>query len=260
MSGSLFELDPLQLYFGDDYYVNENIILHQPTIGEIVEYGEKEYFSMIHTLTAIPSDMKSQLWDTGIDYMEIKDFHLFILLTRNLTPKQTSLILGDLDLSAMKECLNKETEEIVLLNFETGVVIDELIYMRIVNFLRVLHNITPKVERAYNPMTKKMLIEESREQIKLNEDKPYKSNLLPLISAMVNSEGFKYKTSELKEIGIVQFMDSVRRIPMITQSRALLQGCYSGMIDTKNIKKSELNWLRDLDDEKSSRSSFLSKK
>lgn len=52
----LFEIDELQLYFGDDYVINDYISLKQPTIDQIVKYGERKYFSMIHTLTAIPSD------------------------------------------------------------------------------------------------------------------------------------------------------------------------------------------------------------
>lgn len=52
----LFEIDELQLYFGDDYVINEHIVLKQATIDQIVRYGERRYFSMIHTLTAIPSD------------------------------------------------------------------------------------------------------------------------------------------------------------------------------------------------------------
>ena len=58
---NLLEIDPLLLYFGDDYVVNDYITMHQPKIGEIVKYGEKQYYSMVQTLSAIPSDMKSQL-------------------------------------------------------------------------------------------------------------------------------------------------------------------------------------------------------
>lgn len=49
------EVDELLLYFGDDYVINDKITIRQPLIGEIVSC-EKEYFSMIHTITAIPSD------------------------------------------------------------------------------------------------------------------------------------------------------------------------------------------------------------
>lgn len=49
------EVDELLLYFGDDYVINDNIRIHQPLVGEIVNC-ERNYFSMVHTLTAIPSD------------------------------------------------------------------------------------------------------------------------------------------------------------------------------------------------------------
>ena len=50
------DVDELQLYFGDDYIINDNIVITQPTIDGVVAYGEAQYFSMVHTLTAIPSD------------------------------------------------------------------------------------------------------------------------------------------------------------------------------------------------------------
>ena len=74
----LLELDTLGLYFGDPYVINENVSVLQPTIGDIAKYGEKNYFSLVHTITAIPSDLKSQLWDMGLDWTQITDFQLFI--------------------------------------------------------------------------------------------------------------------------------------------------------------------------------------
>ena len=50
------DVDELQLYFGDDYIINDYLQITQPCIGEVVGYGESQYFSMVHTLTAIPSD------------------------------------------------------------------------------------------------------------------------------------------------------------------------------------------------------------
>ena len=83
--------DRLQMYMGYDYILNEHIIIHQPTIGEIINLGEQKYWSVVYTICAIPSDMKSQLWDQGIDYEEISDFQLFIMLVK--FAKFNSLIL-----------------------------------------------------------------------------------------------------------------------------------------------------------------------
>ena len=73
---SLFEIDQLQLYFGDPYVINEHITIKQPNIGQIMEYGERKYYQMVHTITAIPSDMKSQLFDMKFDQSLLKLNHL----------------------------------------------------------------------------------------------------------------------------------------------------------------------------------------
>ena len=240
----ILELDELQLYFGEDYVVNSKIVIHQPTIGEIVEYGEKEYYSMIHTLTCIPSDMKSQLWDLGIDYMEIEDFDLFMLLTRGLKHIDTQILFGDLDFSRFEIMINKQNNKQVLYDASTDTLIDELAYMKIVNYLRKLHGIKPKIEHATTKTVKKILIQLDRERIAKAKNQPYKSQLKELISAMMRYPGFKYKKNELKECGLYECMDTVQGAQIYVSSTALLQGSYSGMIDTSKIDKKNFNWLR----------------
>ena len=122
-----FEVDDLLLYFGDDYIINDKIRIHQPLIGEIVSC-EREYFSMVHTLTAIPSDMKSQLWDMGLDWCELEDFDLFIMLSQTMTPDKTGILFGDLDFSKMRPYRSQQNDEVVLADKESGVIIDKLIY------------------------------------------------------------------------------------------------------------------------------------
>ena len=94
----MLEIDELQLYFGDDYVINDYIKVHQPTIGELIEYGERPYYSMIQTITAIPSEMKSQLFDMGIDWCAITDFQLAMMLWPTLPQEKTKILFGDLDL------------------------------------------------------------------------------------------------------------------------------------------------------------------
>lgn len=43
-------------------------------------------------------------------------------------------------------------------------------------------------------------------------------------------------------------MDSVNRLQVYENSTALLKGMYSGFIDTKQIDKKELNWMKDLNE------------
>lgn len=239
------DVDDLKLYIGDDYVINDNIKVLQPTIRQIAEFGERDFFSVVHTVTAIPSDMKSQLWDMGLDWMEVDDFSLFCMLLQTLTPDRTKLLFGDLDFSKLRPFNHPHVEgEIILADKETGVLIDKMIYLRIVSYLRKAFNITPKVEKAANKMTKKILIEEDRKKIELNKDKPFKSFLLPLISSVKVKQG--YTKEYVLNMGYVEFMNDVARLQVIHNADHLLSGVYAGTIDMKKINKAELNWMKEL--------------
>lgn len=239
------DADELQLYIGDDYVINDKIRVLQPTIRQIAEFGEKEFFSVVHTVTAIPSDMKSQLWDMGLDWMEVEPFDLFCMLSQTLTPDKTKLLFGDLDFTKLKPYNHPHIEgEIVLADKETGVIIDKLIYMRITSYLCKAFNITPKVEKAKNKITKQILIEEDRKRIELNKNKPFKSFLLPLISAVKVRQG--YTKDYVLNMGYFEFMDDVARLQIIHNADHLLSGVYAGTIDMKKIDKKSLNWMCEL--------------
>lgn len=239
------DVDDLKLYIGDDYVINDKVKILQPTIRAIAEFGERDFFSVLHTITAIPSDMKSQLWDMGLDWMEVEDFELFTMLVQTLTLDRTEVLFGDLDFSKLRPFKHPHIDdEIILADKETGVLIDKMIYLRIVNYLRKAFNITPKVEKAKNKMTKKILIEEDRKKIEFNKNKPFKSYLLPLISSVKVKQG--YTKEYVLNMGYVEFMNDIARLQVIHNADHLLSGVYAGTIDMKKINKSELNWLREL--------------
>ena len=239
------DIDSLFLYFGDDYVINDKIKLMQPTIGQVVDYGESSYFSMIHTLTAIPSDMKSMLWDQmELDWTEIEDFELFIMFSQTMTPDKTGIIFGDLDLSKMKPYRHPQNDEIVLADKDTGVMIDKLIYMRMMTFLRKLHNITPKPEKAKGKRAKQAMIDEDRRNREFNKDKPFRSYLLPLISAIKVKQG--YTRDYVRNMGLFEFFDDVSRAQVIDNANHLLNGAYCGMADLSKVDKKEFNWMREL--------------
>lgn len=268
---SLFEYDELKMYFGEDYWVTDKIKITQPTLGDIIDFGDVKFYSIVSTLCANTTSFRLQLWDMKprIDWTKISDFELFTWLIRGFTTEDTCLLFGNLNLSWFKPYWKNrkdENEGIILvyvpkdenwnemlpINLEEAIVIDELVYLKIVDYLRKMFDIHPKEERNVKGKTvKEWIIEEERIKIenekKINKDKKNKSFLYPLISSMVNHPGFKYKKNELKEVGIVEFMDSVKRLQTYESVMALMSGMYSGMIDTKKLDlKEELNWMRDL--------------
>lgn len=245
-------IDSLSLYFGEDYRINEYITVHNPTMGDVLNFGEQNYFRALHLLTAIPSDMKAMLWDMGINWMEISDFDFFCLLTKGLTPKDTKVFLGELNLSQFVFTVNQQNGEHVLyqeLPTGDGITIDKGIYLRMMETLRKIHGLKPKVEIASTKTLTKILVELNRSDIKKANEKPFESSLLPLVSSMLNAEGFKYDLEGIKKMPYYTFMDSVKRITLIRSTTALLHGCYGGWIDGSKIDKKSLNWLKDFDSE-----------
>ena len=250
MSENLLEVDELALYFGEPYVVNDYITITIPKIGEVVGYGERQYYSMVQTITAIPSEMKSQLWDMGLDWTQLTDFQLFMMLVPSLPQDKTSILFGDLNLQAMKPFENKENETVFLGDQETGAIIDELAFGKIHSYLCSAHNLTKKVEKAANEFTKKFMIDEDRQKIKHNAKQPYKSFLKPLISSVKCRMG--YTLDYVKNMGLCEFFDDLSRLQIIVNADALLQGSYSGMVDTSKIPKKNFDWCREINTDKKS--------
>ena len=243
-SNNLLEVDELSLYFGDPYVINDYITITLPKIGELVKFGERQYYNLIQTVTAIPSEMKSQLWDFGLDWTTMTDFQLFMMLAPSLPKDKTSIIFGNFDFQALRPWGNPQNDMVVLKNPDTGAVIDELAYGKISSYLCSAHNLTKKVEKAANEFTKKFMIDEDRQKLQYQSKQPHKSFLRPLISAVKCRQG--YTLDYVKNMGIYEFFDDLSRLQVIVNTDALLKGMYSGMIDTKKIKKSEFDWCREI--------------
>lgn len=239
--------DELQLYFGEPYQVNEWITVYQPSIYDMMKFGEARTYGSIAPFLYNPTTYRLQLWDMGIDWNEISEYQLFTMLAKTLRPEDTKLIFHDFDFQTIEPYVKKDTEEIVFLDKDKNIIIDESAYRHIAAYLRKMFGQNPKVEKAKNRATKEAIIDEDRMNQMVKKDKKESNSvLLPLISSLVNHPGFKYNLYELKDLGIYAFMDSVRRLQIYEQSIALLRGSMSGMMDTSKIDKEQFNWLRDL--------------
>lgn len=251
-----YTFDKLQMYFGEDYTIkgadrNSNIVIHQPKIWDIVTFGEDKFYGMLNIFITNPTAYRVPLWKAGVDWNEISDYELFLqlFLQSQLTPDMSQLIFGDLDFTKFNlykrqnEVDGEIVEDIVLVNQEQRVLIDEDVYNHIAHYLRTMFNIFPKVEKAKGRTTKEWMIEEDIQ--KAEEHKPQESMLLPMVSFCLNHPGFKYKKDELKNMGIVEFNDSVQRLLVYESTNALMKGMYSGFVDTSKIDKKEFNFMRE---------------
>lgn len=223
------------------------ICIKQPTIGQIIDYGEQQIYSMIAPFVMNPTSCRVMLWDNGIDWNKISEYELFLSTYKALAEYDTSIMFNDIDFASLNHYQDKNGNDI-LFDKNSGVFINEEIYKYMSQYIRTMFNMHPKVEKAKGKTTKEWIIEEEREKrlLELKDENKKSSMLLPLISSMVNHHGFKYSTKELENVGIVEFMDSVQRLQIYESSIALMSGMYSGMVDTSKIDKNEFNWLRDI--------------
>lgn len=250
--------DELKIYRGDDFVISEYISVHQPSLNEICNYGEQEYYSMVGMLTSTPQSMKWQLWELGIDYTAITPYQLFCNVLYKLYPREkTAILFGGLDFTKFNLIQNYDDDSILLSQAaEPGsrtsackqIEIDESIYHMITDYLRNVHNIPKDEKIPANETTKMILIEDAKEEFERNKNNEFHSQLKNLISAMINCEGFKYNHSQVWDMKINAFMDAVKRISKIKNAQLLLQSGYSGFgISFKSIDKKQLNWLGELE-------------
>jgi len=257
-----FQVDELKLYLGSDIKIANGITLYQPTIGDIANYNEAEYFSMAQTLTASPSTMKVALDDMKLDYMKVEDFQLFMMLCQSLTPDKTKPLLGDLDLTKFRPHQLKDSDEVVLINEQADengkpIVMNSIIYEVLVTYIRKMHGFKKQVDKAGNAITRKVLIDEDRKAAQRNKDKPYKSFLVPLVSSLQGRQG--YTKEYICNMGLYEFMNQINRVQIIVQADAALGGMYSGFVDTKRMDKTVLDWTRDITEESNTKNKTILK-
>ena len=275
----MFDVDDLKIYRGSDIQITNKIIVTQPTLDQIIEFGEKQYFSTIYTLTGVGADFKWQLWDYfGIDYTTIDDFDLFkkmicgILSSRKKIYKELtenrekyeeelkniseeeladmlvnplSLILKDIDFADFEEYESDKSQETILYDKEHDITIDRFVYTRIVEAVRKIHGFTRNNEIPANERTKMDLIEDARDDAMASAQKPYKSVLQPLISALAVKTG-QLGSDSIWNTKIYMFFDSIKRINKIQDATLLLQGAYSGFASLKGVDKTRLDWTGEI--------------
>ena len=68
------------MFFGEDYQVAEGIVISQPTIGEIMTFGEDKFNQVLNPFIVNPTSLRVTLWKQGKDWTEMSDYELFYQL------------------------------------------------------------------------------------------------------------------------------------------------------------------------------------
>jgi len=249
----LYEIDELRLYRGNDFILPNGMKIKSPTLGDLCDYGEKDYLSMISIFTATTIDRCAQLDDMGIDYTQINNFEMFCIFYRMLQPDKsqdglavaTRPLFGNFNFSKCR--LVEKNSEIYLMDSD-GIEINQDTFKIMSSYIRKMHGIPdPLYEKVTNEFAKKQLILDARNdaefQKKLRAIRGEHSQYLPYISALVNHPSFKYNWHTVWDISVYAFFDSLRRILIIDNANHLYQGLYSGCIEYNKIKN-DLDWFK----------------
>lgn len=246
-----YHFDLLKIYFGKETTLH-GIKISVPTIGKILNVGEVQFYSAIAPFVNNPTSIRALLYDSfHKDWTQTKEIEVgYILLKTLKTVEPLHLLFPDLDWSDFQLVPIKENEsdqecnQLALVSPSQQVIILEDEYTEIAEYIRTVMCIHPKTEKIKGKTAKLWAIQEDKmKAAQSKHDNKSESTLLPLISGCVNHPGFKYKVSELEEVNIFQFMDSVNRIQKYEQGVAALSGMFSGMVSSKDIPQDLINFM-----------------
>ena len=256
------KFNTLRAYFGKPYTIDledraGSITVYSPTMRQAyIDADENNFMATLNIFTTNTTALRVFLDDIGMDWNEITDFQLFMLLYKQTDPEVVKLLFGDLDLQGFqmfeKRGKDEEVGYPVLYNKEQGIEIDEDVYQHIHQYLQIMFGISPEDELTNDRILKKWWLDADRRKA-LRAEKTKKedsSTIQPYISACVNHPGFKYKLREVEEMTVAEFWDSVARLQVYESATALMKGIYSGMIsNTKDIKPESYNFMRTINKE-----------
>lgn len=229
---------------GDPIVIDEHITLFQPSVNDIVEFGEEKFFGVFWGMCSSAYDRPSFFDDMGIDFMTVSDWEYFLSVAHSLDKESTSLIFGDLDFSAfsIQKRMVEDKPEYILLRESDGFIFDAEEYQKVIPYVREMTNFHHTGKKAANKATAKLLIMDDRRERERSKKKEYESMLFNIIVSLVNTEEFSYTYKSVYDITVYQLMKSFIQINGKKSAVALLQGSMSGFMDTSKISSEAFNW------------------
>ena len=212
-------------------------------MGEIAQFGESEYLSLVSAITSEPFDMPYYLDQMGIDFEQIKPFELFCILVSQIPQSTSRLLFGDLDFTKFR--VVTKDNEIVMVNNQ-GIIIDSLTRERIADNVRRMHCLPKNIlTSCENKFTHDLMIRQQKKEIDRSQRKKElfgdSSQYASLISSLA-CEWHDY--DKVFDLRVGQFFDAIIRMGYRQNANNLYRGLYAGTVSFKDIHKSDLDWMR----------------
>lgn len=227
-----------------DIPITTSLSIKLPTVGEILDYGEHNYYHAVSSLCATPFDLMVQLDDVGINFNDVSEFDVFGMMFRSMEPDMLSMVFSqEIDPGTFVLSRNSENGEPIIKDTKSDIVIDRYVQSIISDKLREIHFFTKNDKKAANEATRTYLIERARKKLLRERNKPLVNRLENQIIAMVNAPEFKYNFETVQTLNIYIFNSSVRQVQRRIEYGQIMGGYYAGTIDPQKINLEKLDWL-----------------
>lgn len=238
-------MDKLKILQGENIVIG-GISLKNPTLRDIVDLGEEEYFKLLQLFCTDPYDMMVMLDDIGIDYVDVDSYDIFLMMMSQ-GDIYSNVLEWFMGVKNFITCKNPENDMLCLFDKETETLIDKIIFFQIQGYMNTLNCISHT--GRFNPadiVTRKRIIEHERRKLKRKKDNGFKSVFGNQISALVWGNTCGYNYSNVWDLTIYQLYDGLRRISKIKHHNNLMNGVYFGTVDLKQVNQDEIDWLSDI--------------
>ena len=202
------------------YKYNDLITIKIPTLGQIRGEGNDDiencFWKEVNLFIKTPSDMMSELDSMGIDFEEISEYTLFImLLTGFLADKNNSCQLFEgFDFKKLKFS-EDSSGQLVFIDEDGNEVFNEIIYLDISNIIAAMIGTekTPK-KKFGNDFAKKMRIKQDyKKKEKARKEQDENDGVLSsIILRLVNNANFPYNFETINNVTIFDVFQSVKQI------------------------------------------------
>jgi hypothetical protein len=252
-----FDLNTIQLTGFKNYNINDKITVRKPLIRDIDEYGEENYLNAVNLFCLKPYDMMVQLDGIGIDYEEISNYDLFLMIYEQYKEYLKFFIIGDFDFDKLKLAKNNQNNETVLAEYNenTGrygsIIFDRLIYERVSHYIKTLNFISEKNEfKPANVFAKQMIIDEKKREMERNKKRNIK--IKSHIGCMIRDVSYNEITTGINiwnvwDLTIYQLYDAYFHIMKNYDYKNNMIGIYTGNIDTSKISIGKIKWSGDIE-------------
>lgn len=242
------------------YKINDYITIKIPKIREI--WGnensyEKEYLNIVSLFMQTPTDMMIELDDMGLDWTEVDEYSLFVILMNSFLSDTNnpdflnnwnSLFL-DLDYKDIVLKVDDTENNFVFVNSNDDVIFNKQIYNQISDLLCTILLTTKNREYAKVPEkdTRRYILDRARlkrkrrlERLNNNTETTSSSVLDGIILFLVNHRDFKYDFETVKELSVYDLYASFKQINKNQEVDGLMTGYWYGNVDLSKISDSKL--------------------